>query len=110
MKIALISCAKNNAVLHDVVEDTEITFEDLRKQGFSEEVIEVLDCLTKRDGESYDEFIGRVLRNETACRVKLADLEDNMDLSRIKNPSEKDRERIRKYEKAVKRIIATLSI
>jgi len=98
------------AVLHDVVEDTEITFEDLRKQGFSEEVIEVLDCLTKREGESYDEFIGRVLRNETACRVKLADLEDNMDLSRIKNPSEKDRERIRKYEKAVKRIIATLSI
>lgn len=97
------------AVLHDVVEDTNITFEDLRKQGFSEKVIEVLDCLTKRDAESYDDFIGRVLKNETACQVKLADIADNMDLTRIKNPSEKDRERIRKYEKAVELILKTLS-
>jgi len=97
------------AVLHDVVEDTEITFEDLRKQGFSEEVIVVLDCLTKRNGESYDDFIRRVLKNETACQVKLADIEDNMDLTRIENPSEKDRERIRKYEKAAENILKTLS-
>jgi len=45
------------AVLHDAVEDSDITFDDLRKEGFSEEVITILDCLTKRDGESYDEFI-----------------------------------------------------
>lgn len=98
------------AVLHDVVEDTDITFEDLRKQGFSEKVIHVLDCLTKRDEENYDEFIGRVLNDETACQVKLADITDNMNLTRIKNPSEKDRERIAKYEKAVARILETLSI
>lgn len=97
------------AVLHDVVEDSEFTFEELRKQGFSEKVIDVLDCLTKRDGENYDEFIGRVLKNETACQVKLADINDNMNLTRIENPSEKDRERIRKYKKAVERILAMRS-
>ena len=97
------------AVLHDVVEDSEFTFEDLRKQRFSEEVIDVLDCLTKRDGECYDAFIGRVIKNETACRVKLADIADNMDLTRIEKPTEKDQERIKKYKKAVEAILAALS-
>lgn len=98
------------AVLHDVIEDSDITFEDLCKQTFSEEVINVLDCLTKRDGESYDAFIDRVIKNETACRVKLADIADNMDLARIKQPTEKDRERIKKYEKAVDRIMTELKL
>lgn len=96
------------AVLHDVVEDSQITFEDLRKEGFSEIVIEILDCLTKREGESYDVFIGRILNNQVACRVKLADIDDNMNLSRIENPTEKDRERMKKYEKAVARIMTRL--
>ncbi|MBU4438002.1 MAG: GTP pyrophosphokinase [Acetobacterium sp.] len=96
------------AVLHDVVEDSTITFEDLRKEGFSEIVLAVLDCLTKRDGENYEAFIGRILKNKTACRVKLADIEDNMDLSRIENPTEKDRERIEKYKNAVDRIVNRL--
>lgn len=96
------------AVLHDVVEDSQITFEDLRKEGFSEIVLEILDCLTKREGESYDAFIGRILNNQTACRVKLADIDDNMNLSRIENPTEKDRERMKKYEKAVARIMSRL--
>ena len=93
------------AVLHDVVEDSTVGFEDLRKEGFSEAVIEVVDCLTKREGESYDAFIERVLKNKTACQVKLADINDNMNLARIKNPTEKDRQRITKYEKAVARIL-----
>jgi (p)ppGpp synthase/HD superfamily hydrolase len=92
------------AVLHDVVEDTDITFDKLRLEGFSEEVIEVLDCLTRRSNESYDEFIDRILCNETACNVKLADLCDNMDITRIKNPTQKDRERIKKYRDAANRI------
>ena len=96
------------AVLHDVIEDTDVTPDILRKNGFSDEVIEVLECLTKCDGESYDDFITRVLKNEIACRVKLADLFDNMNLERIANPSEKDRERIKKYEKAVIRISEAL--
>lgn len=92
------------AVLHDVVEDSDITFEDLRGEGFSEDIITVLDCLTKRVGESYDDFIDRILVNETACHVKLADLCDNMDISRITNPTEKDIERIKKYQEATERI------
>jgi len=98
------------AVLHDVVEDSEITFEDLRKEGFSEDVITVLDCLTKRKGESYDEFIDRVLKNETACRVKLADLHDNMDLTRIKDPTDEDIARIKKYREAADRIFDALPL
>ena len=96
------------AVLHDVIEDTDVTLDILRDKGFSDEVITVLECLTKRGGESYDDFITRVLKNEIACRVKLADLFDNMNLERISNPSEKDRDRIKKYEKAVSRISEAL--
>jgi len=97
-------------VLHDVIEDTDITFEDIRKEGFSEEVISILDCLTRRDEESYDKFIGRIIENEMACRVKLADLSDNMDLKRIKNPTDKDKQRIEKYKEATKRILDVLLI
>ncbi len=96
------------AVLHDVVEDSEITFDDLCKEGFSEEIITVLDCLTNRNGESYDEFIYRILKNETACHVKLADLCDNMNLSRIENPNEKDEARMKKYSEAAERIMSAL--
>jgi len=96
------------AVLHDVIEDTDVTLDILRDMGFSDEVITVLECLTKRDGENYDDFITRVLKNEIACRVKLADLFDNMNLERIASPSEKDRERIKKYETAVIRISEAL--
>lgn len=92
------------AVLHDVVEDSDITLHDIREEGFSEEIIGALDCLTKRVGESYDDFIDRILGNETACRVKLSDLWDNMDITRIKNPSDKDTERIKKYQEAAVRI------
>lgn len=98
------------AVLHDVVEDSDISFDVLRKEGFSEEVIVVLDCLTKRKDESYDEFITRILGNETACHVKLADLCDNMNLSRIENPNEKDEARIKKYNEAAERIMDVLSL
>lgn len=98
------------AVMHDVVEDSDITFDNLRKEGFSEEVISVLDCLTKRDRESYDDFIERILVNETACRVKLADLRDNMNLSRIKNPAGKDIERLKKYRAAADRISDVLPL
>lgn len=97
-------------VLHDVIEDTEWAFDDLRREGFSEEVITVLDCLTKQSGESYDDFIDRVLKNEAAYRVKLADLCDNMNLTRIENPIEKDKERIQKYIKASKRIMDVLPL
>lgn len=96
------------AVLHDVIEDTDISIDYIRNEGFSEEILAALDALTKRSKESYDEFIGRILKNKTACHVKLADLRDNMDLSRIENPTEKDYERLKKYRKAVDRINGAL--
>jgi len=96
------------AVLHDVIEDTNITLDYLKNEGFSENILSVLDALTRRKNETYDEFIDRILRNKIACYVKLADLSDNMDLTRIANPTKKDYKRIEKYRKAADRILETL--
>lgn len=92
------------AVLHDVVEDTFMTIEDIRNTGFSTEVVSALDALTKKNKESYDKFIDRVLQNRIACIVKLADLKDNMDLSRLNEITEADQKRLEKYKKAEERI------
>jgi len=89
------------AVLHDVVEDAEDwTFEKLRAEGFDEQVLAALDGVTKRDGESYEEFIHRAARNPVARRVKLADLEDNMDIRRLQQLGERDGARLAKYLRA----------
>jgi len=95
-------------VLHDVVEDTDVTLENLKAEGFSDEVIEALDCLTKRPGESYEDSINRVLTNHVACKVKYADLRDNIDLSRIPSPTHKDIERAEKYKRAIEQIAIAL--
>lgn len=94
------------ALLHDVIEDTDRTVEDLRQEGFSETVLQAVACLTHREGESYMDYVERVCRNPLAARVKLADLSDNMDLSRIPHPTEKDLARVEKYKKAKARILA----
>ena len=88
------------AVLHDVIEDTEWTLDTLREEGFPEQVLEALDRLTRRDEESYEAFIDRVKDNPIARSVKLADLEDNMDIKRISNLTEKDSDRLAKYHRA----------
>ena len=93
--------ARMAAVLHDVVEDTAVTLEQLRSEGFPEAVIEAVEALTKRDGEDYEAFIRRVAPNPIARKVKLADLRDNSDLSRIAEPTEKDRARLEKYRRAI---------
>ena len=88
-------------VLHDVVEDTNWTFEDLAAEGFSAEVIEALRCVTKlSESEPYDKFIARVKRNPLAVAVKLNDLSDNMDIRRLPYISDKDVKRLKKYLKA----------
>jgi (p)ppGpp synthase/HD superfamily hydrolase len=89
------------AVLHDVVEDTHWTFDTLRAEGFSAAVIAGLDAVTKRDGEAYEAFVLRAASDPIGRRVKLADLTDNMNLSRIAQPTAKDFERIEKYRSAV---------
>jgi guanosine-3',5'-bis(diphosphate) 3'-pyrophosphohydrolase len=90
------------AILHDVVEDSEWTFDDLYKEGFSGEIITAVDCLTKRDNEPYMDYIERLKSNTIARKVKLADLEDNMDLRRIDKVSEKDMKRLERYHQAWK--------
>lgn len=93
------------AVLHDVVEDSDWTLEQLRGEGFSEEVLQAVDYLTSRDSESYDEFIARVETSAIARQVKIADLEDNMNVKRIGEMSPKDLARIEKYHRAWRALI-----
>jgi (p)ppGpp synthase/HD superfamily hydrolase len=97
--------ARMAAVLHDVVEDSEgaVTLETLRAEGFSGDVVAAVEALTKRKDEEneYEAFIRRLAPNPLAREVKLADLRDNSDLSRIAAPTERDRERIKKYRRAI---------
>jgi (p)ppGpp synthase/HD superfamily hydrolase len=93
------------AILHDVIEDSSVTADDLRKEGFGEAVLEALDRLTHRTDERYADYVIRCKGHEMARRVKLADLEDNSRLSRtILRPDriEPDIERVRKYLLAYK--------
>jgi len=92
------------AVLHDVVEDTGRELADLAWMGFSEAVVAALDALTHRDGESYEEYVERAAANRIARKVKLADLEDNMDVRRLKDFGREDGERFQKYHKAWRRL------
>ena len=87
------------AMLHDVIEDTSTTLDDLMEEGFQKEVIEAVRALTKLDGESRIDAAKRAVQNPIARQVKLADVADNMDMSRIPNPTEKDYERLREYTK-----------
>ena len=92
-------------VLHDVVEDTDWTFERLEAEGFAPEIIAALKCVTKiSENENYDAFIERVKKNPLATAVKINDLTDNMDIRRLPYLSDKDVKRLKKYLKAYKRL------
>ena len=88
------------AVLHDVVEDTPVTIDHLRGEGFSEEILHAIECLTHRDGETYDDFILRAQTSPIARQVKIADLEDNMNVKRVIDMTPNDLTRIEKYHRA----------
>ena len=93
-------------VLHDVIEDTDWTFEALEAEGFSQEIIGALRCVTKiSKNENYDDFIERVKKNTLAVAVKINDLTDNMDIRRLPYLSDKDVKRLKKYLKAYKKLI-----
>lgn len=98
--------ARIAAVLHDVVEDTPWTLEQLREEGFSDAVLRAVEGVTRREEETYEEFIERAAENPIAAHVKLADIRDNLDLSRIPEPTEKDRERLRRYQAALGVLLA----
>lgn len=87
------------AVLHDVVEDSNWTFDMLAAEGFSDEIIAAVDAMTKRAGESRLEAAARAVKNPLARIVKLADNADNSDLSRIPNPTVRDFARLEEYRK-----------
>lgn len=89
------------ALLHDLIEDTEVTLSALESIGFSGEVISGLEALTRKPGETRMQAARRIKKNPLARAVKLADLKDNMDLSRISEPGEGDFARIREYEKVM---------
>ena len=89
------------AYLHDVIEDTELTLEDLSEYGFSKEVIEAVDIITKKRGEDYQSYLNSVKKNKLARAVKLADLRHNSDLTRLAKVTEKDIKRKEKYQKAI---------
>ncbi len=89
------------AILHDVVEDSAWTLDQLAAEGFPPEVVAAVDALTRREHESYEEFVRRSGAHPIARQVKLADLTDNVDLSRIAAPDARDYERIARYERAL---------
>lgn len=88
------------AYLHDVLEDTDVTVDALRNI-FPNEIVDTLITLTHRKDESYFEYIQRVSKSKLAKKVKVADLLHNLDITRIKEPTKQDYERLEKYKKAI---------
>ena len=88
------------ALLHDVMEDSDYTEENLRNAGFSEEILEALKLLTHEEGVPYMEYIRKLSKNPLARAVKLADLRHNSDLNRLETITEWDLKRARKYADA----------
>jgi len=85
------------ALGHDVIEDTDVTYKDLRDAGISERVISGIKALTKVPGQTYDEYKQGVFASKDAMQVKMADLRHNTDIRRLKGVTEKDIARMAKY-------------
>lgn len=92
------------AVLHDVIEDCDVSFNDLLQIGMSERIIRGVRALTKQNGETYEQFIDRVAKNRDAMLVKREDLRDNADITRLKGITDKDVSRMGKYMSAFKKL------
>jgi (p)ppGpp synthase/HD superfamily hydrolase len=92
-------------VLHDVVEDTDLTFDDLRRMGYAEEALTALEGVTRRADETYEAFVERSLAQPVSRRVKRADLEDNLDIRRyLPELTQADFERLKRYHRAWQRV------
>ena len=89
------------ALLHDVIEDSSVSAEELLQAGLPETVVTAVQVLTKKKEQDYQTYLETVKKNPLARVVKLADLEHNSDLSRLSSITEKDRERLKKYKKAI---------
>ena len=93
------------ALLHDVVEDTEYGFSDLRAMGFPQEAIEVLTLLTHEEGVPYMEYVKKIKTNPIAKQVKISDLKHNSDLTRMDMVDERALQRTEKYKEALKLLL-----
>jgi len=89
------------ALLHDVIEDTDYTFNDLIAMGFDGAIIDAIELMTHEEGVPYMDYVEKIKPNPIARVVKLADLRHNSDLSRLDAPTEKDKMRVEKYRKAI---------
>lgn len=89
------------ALLHDTIEDTNITEQDLIDYGFPNEIVEAVKLLTHNKNVPYMDYVAKIKDNELARKVKIADLTHNSDLSRLKEITEKDKKRYEKYQKAL---------
>jgi (p)ppGpp synthase/HD superfamily hydrolase len=98
------------AVIHDLFEDTKITKKEVVKGGASKRVIDAVTCLTKQPGQDYDEYKLQVFSNKDAMQVKLCDLRHNSDIRRLKGVTEKDIERIAKYQRFYLEILTKLAV
>ena len=96
------------ALLHDVIEDSDFTAEDLIENGIPANVVNAVQYLTKSTGESYDVFIERVLENKLAAKIKLVDIEDNINILRLTTVTQKDLDRVAKYHKAWHKLIENI--
>lgn len=93
------------AILHDTIEDTDVTPDYLLSEGFPKNIVEAVLSVTRNEGESYEDFVIRSKQNPIGRQVKIHDLEDNMDITRLHSLSEKDLERLNKYLKAYRVLI-----
>ena len=89
------------ALLHDVIEDTDYTLEDLAEMGFSENVLRAISLMTHDEGVPYMDYVARIKANPIARAVKLADLRHNSNISRLDKVGTSDFERVEKYKKAI---------
>ena len=89
------------AILHDVIEDSDVTLDQLAAEGFPAYILDALDSVTRKEGETYEAFVARAATNAIGRRVKYADLQDNADLTRIPAPTVADLARTVKYQRAM---------
>ena len=94
------------AILHDVVEDSPVTLQNLLDEGFSQTVVDAVDALTRRPEEPYEHLIARAAENDLAKQIKLADLEDHMDLCRYQYLDEEGMLRSQRYHRAYRILTA----
>lgn len=92
------------AILHDVVEDGNVTLDELRSLGFSEPIVAGIDGMSRREGETYQQFVDRLAPDPLARAVKIMDIRDNIDTTRLAVLERRDLDRVAKYHKALKQL------